>query len=211
MASPAPKGPDLAPIQFDPVIMPTPPSAAAPPKPGAAYPVGAPTTTAPKYDDDEPPRRGRNEKRDPDFCFNHQRRPKVAVCHDCEQGFCQDCLVKFQGALVCGPCKNFQARRTELPPTASSLANASLIVSLIAGPLMICLLMASPGSAPMRVLSWLSLLPQLLALALGAWALYDAEKERKGGGQWVAIGGVATSGLTCVVVVLLNMAASRLA
>jgi hypothetical protein len=205
-ASEAPKGPDLGPIQFDPVTIPTPPSAAAP-KPGSTYPTGAP----PALDEERPYRRGRTEKRDPDYCFNHQRRPKADVCSECEQSFCADCLVKFQGVVMCGPCKSFCARRAELPPGASTIANASLIISLIAGPLMMCLLLMQPGSTGMQVLSWLSLLPQVLALGLGVWALHDAEKERKGGGQWVALTGVTTASLTCLMMLLLNLAASKLA
>ena len=202
----APKGPDLDPIQFDPVTIPTPPSAAGS-KPSSTYPT---SPKPPTLDDERPTRRGRTEKRDPDFCFNHQRRPKSEACAECEQGFCADCLVKVQGKLVCGPCKNFLARRSELPATATTIANASLIITLIAGPLMICFLLTSPGSTPMRILSWVSLLPQLLALGLGVWALRDAEKENKGGGQWAAITGVATASLTCLMMLLLNLVASRL-
>jgi hypothetical protein len=205
MATGAPNVPDLAPIQFEPVTIPTPPSAAAP-KYDSAYP-----STPPPIEEDRPTRRGRTEKRDPDFCFNHQRRPRVEACAECEEGFCADCLVKFQGEMVCGPCKNFRARRQELPPVASSIASASLIISLIAGPLLMCLLLASPGNSAMRILALVSLLPQVLALGLGIWALRDAEKERKGGGQWVAITGVGTASLTCVLMLLLNLAASRLA
>jgi hypothetical protein len=206
LATGGPKVPDLAPIQFDPVTIPTPPSAAAP-KYDSAYPSAAP----PPIDEDRPTRRGRSEKRDPDYCFNHQRRPRVEACAECEEGFCADCLVRFHGELLCGPCKNFRARRQELPPVASSIASASLIISLIAGPLMMCLLLASPGNGAMRVLSWLSLLPQVLALGLGIWALRDAERERKSGGQWVALTGVGTASLTCVLVLILNLAATRLA
>ena len=76
---------------------------------------------------------------------------------------------------------------------------------------MMCLLVWRADSDAMRILSWLSLVPQLLALGLGVWALRDAEKEQKGGGQWVALSGVATASLACVMIVLLNMIASRLA
>src|SRR5258708_1286332 len=94
VATPAPKGPDLGPIQFDPTMVNPPPGGAAPrPSP---YP-----SSAADRDDDEPRyRRGRTEKRDPDYCFNHQRRPKIETCAECEQGFCADCLVKFQGVLL---------------------------------------------------------------------------------------------------------------
>jgi hypothetical protein len=206
----APNVPDLAPIQFEPVVVPTSTTGtgSAPPssKP-STYPTKAPP---PVEEEDRPYRRGRNEKRDPDYCFNHQRRPKAQACADCEETFCIDCLVHFQGSLLCGPCKNFRARRQELPASASTMASASLIISLIAGPIMMCLLLATPSSSPMRVLSWLSLLPQLLALGLGIWALRDAEKEKKSGGQWVAVSGVATAGMTCVLMVLLNVYATRI-
>jgi hypothetical protein len=209
-----PKGPLLEPLQFDPSSVPTvgghtaPPAAPLPPiNQSSDYPVHEP----PPVEEDRPYRRGRTEKRDPDYCFNHQRRPRVGACAECEENFCADCLVKFQGALLCGPCKNFRARREELPPAASSMATASLMISLIAGPLMMCLLIAKPGDPSMRVLCYLSLLPQMLAIGLGAWALYEAEKERKGGGQWVAISGIATAGLTCVLMLLLQIFANQMA
>ena len=207
VSMPAPKGPDLGPIQFDPVTIPTPPAAAG--RPNSSYPSRS--VSRDDDEDDRPYRRGRTEKRDPDFCFNHQRRPKIGVCAECEQTFCADCLAKFRGELMCGPCKNFESRRAELPAVASTMANASLIITLIAGPLMMCFLLWQPGSAPMHIASLLSLLPQMLALGLGIWALRDAEKEKKGGGQWVAVTGVAVSSLTCVMMILLNLAASRLA
>lgn len=202
----APKVPDLAPIQFETVLAPNTPAGSAPPRP-SAYPLSKP---APPIDEERPYRRGRTEKRDPDYCFNHQRRPRAEACADCEEGFCRDCLVQFQGALLCGPCKNFRARKEELPPTSSTMASASLVISLIAGPLMMCLLLASPSSGAMRVLGYLSLLPQLLALGLGIWALREAEAERKGGGQWVAVTGIATAALTCLMMLLMNQFANRL-
>ena len=199
-----PKVPDLAPLQFDPATVPSTPGHTPPPKP-STYPAKTP----PPVEEERPYRRGRTEKRDPDFCFNHQRRPKTEVCTDCTEGFCPDCLVKFQGSLLCGPCKNFRTRREELGPVASTMASASLIITLIAGPLMMCLLLSAPTNS-MRVLSWVSLLPQLLAIGLGVWALREASAERKAGGQWVAVTGVATAALTCVMVLLLNLYASRM-
>ena len=208
MATEAPKVPELAPIQFEPGKSTGGPSPSSPPK-ASSYPGNY--SSPPPIDDEPRYRRGRTEKRDPDFCFNHQRRPKVEVCADCEEGFCRDCLVQFQGALLCGPCKNFRARRAELPPASSTMASASLVITLIAGPLMMCLLIAKPDSNSMRVLSFLSLLPQLLALGLGVWALREAEAEKKGGGQWVAVTGIATAALTCLMMLLMNLFASRIA
>ncbi len=202
----APKVPDLAPIQFDPVASPSTPGSSVPPKSKpSSYPLDPPP-----LDEERPYRRSRGEKRDPEFCFNHQRRPQAQACADCGENFCADCLVKFQGASLCGPCKNFRARRQELPPTASSLATASVVISLIVGPLMMCLLLAQRGE-PMRILCWISLLLQLLSIGLGVWALREAETENKGGGQWVAITGVATASLTCVLTVLMIQFVARLA
>lgn len=202
-----PKVPDLSPIQFDPVNTPAVPSSGAP-KPVTTYPTNNPL---PVEDDERPNRRGRTEKRDPDFCFNHQRRPKVNACSECEESFCASCLVKFQGDLLCAPCKNFLARRQELPAATSTMATASLAISLIAGPLMMCLLIMSPGNNSMRVLSLLSLLPQVIALGLGIWVLREAESEKKGGGQWVALTGVTTASLTCLMMLLLQLYANRIA
>jgi hypothetical protein len=205
-----PKGPTLDPIQFDPMATPaTGGHTAPPPAPVDKKPSTYPTSPPP-LDDDRPYRRGRTEKRDPDYCFNHQRRPQVDGCAECEEHFCADCLVKYQGVLLCSACKNFRVRKEELPASASSMASASLIISLIAGPLMMCLLINSPGNTAMRTLGYISLLPQMLAIGLGVWTLYEAEQERKGGGQWVAITGIAIASLTCIMMLLLQIFANQL-
>jgi hypothetical protein len=204
----APKVPDLAPIQFEPGASTGGPPATTPSKPSSSYPTSH--ANPPLEEEDRPYRRGRTEKRDPDYCFNHQRRPKADACSDCEEAFCRDCLVQFDGALLCGPCKNFRARREELPPAPSTMASASLVISLIAGPLVMCLMLSSPASESLRVLAYLSLLPQLLAMGLGIWALREAEVERKGGGQWVAITGISTALLTCVMMLVMTQLANRL-
>ena len=76
----APRVPDLAPIQFDPVKGTHAPPSPEPAKTSSSYP----SSTSQSIDDDERySRRGRTEKRDPEFCFNHQRRPRVQTCADC--------------------------------------------------------------------------------------------------------------------------------
>jgi hypothetical protein len=192
----APVVPELVPMTFDVPAGPKLPPPRNPPKP-------------PPLEDDEPVRRrGRAEKRDPDYCFNHQRLPMTRVCSDCKEAFCGKCLVEFQGATLCGPCKNFRTRKLELPSPNSKLASASLIIALIAGPLSICLITFSQSSG-IRILSLMALLPQLAALGLGIWAIRMAEKSRKLGGQSLAVTGVATAALTTVFALLLQVYASR--
>ncbi len=178
-----PTAPELAPVVFEP------------------EPVTTPASPEPR------PRRGRVEKRDPNQCFNHQGVPKVGNCEDCDESFCADCLVPLQGATLCGPCKNFRARRMELPPLNSNLASASLVLALLTGPLPMCLVQwNTPG---VRVLSLLTLLPQLLALGLGIWALRIGEKEGKPGGQVLAITGIATASLMGILTLMLHFYAAR--
>jgi hypothetical protein len=181
-----PAGPDLEPVTF---------------QPEPQEPTPAPAAS-------ERPRRGRIEKRDPERCFNHQSVPRTGVCDDCDEAFCADCLTTLQEATLCGPCKNFRARRMELPPLNSSLATASLVLALLSGPLAMCLLgwIHSPG---VRWLAYLALMPELIALALGIWALRIAEQESKPGGQSLAITGVAMAALMFVLTILLNIYVAR--
>ena len=69
----APVVPELVPMTFD--VPAGPRSTPKTPAPAVLTP-----TMPPPLDDDEPiRRRGRVEKRDPDFCFNHQRLPMARV------------------------------------------------------------------------------------------------------------------------------------
>jgi hypothetical protein len=47
-------------------------------------------------------------------------------------------------------------------------------------------------------------------MGLGIWALREAEAERKGGGQWVAITGIATAALTCLMMLMMTQLANRI-
>jgi hypothetical protein len=183
-AADVPPTPDLAPVTFD------------------VEPEKAEATP-------ERRRRGRAEKRDPERCFNHQNVAKTGTCEDCEESFCSDCLVLLQGASLCGPCKNFRARRLELPPRHSSLASASLVLALLTSPLALCQVVDWQGPPSMRLVSLLSLVPQLLALALGGWALYRTEKQGRLGGEALAVTGIATASLMCVLTALLHVAGAR--
>jgi hypothetical protein len=189
-------------------------SAAEPRIPTAELPAApelAPLTFEPEVEEAAPlrgerPRRG--QKRDPERCFNHQNVAKAAVCADCDEAFCADCLVKLQEVPLCGPCKNFRARRLELPPLNSSFASASLILAFLAGPFALVQLWWN-GSPGMRLLSILALLPQFLALGLGAWALYRANQEGEAASPSFAITGIATAATICLLTALLHVAAVR--
>lgn len=155
-------------------------------------------------------RRGRVEKRDPERCFNHQEVPKAAVCSDCDEAFCADCLVTLQGATLCGPCKNFRARRLELVPQNSSWASASLVLAFLSSPLAVCQF-GWNLSGMMRLLGLVvAFVPQLLALGLGIWALWLGEKQGKAGAQSLAITGVVTAALMFLLTALFHVFAARL-
>lgn len=178
-----PAVPPLDPVTFDP--------------PPAGPPAEAPPPLPLPEEDDAPRRRRRGERRDPDFCFNHQHVPRVGTCADCGEAFCADCLVELQGSTLCGPCKNFRARRMELPPVSPTQASISLLLALIAGPLALCLIPYA------TVLSLLALVPLALAIGLGAWALRSSEKDTRVGGQSLAITGIATAAVMSLLTVLL--------
>ena len=187
--------PELAPLTFEPTTS----------KGGSSYPAGGAPAAEP------PRRRSRGERKDPAFCFNHQHVARAAACDDCGESFCAECLVKFQGVSLCAACKNFRARSLETPPSNTTLASASVVISLMTGmPLAFCM---SPfiNQSGVSVLSLLALAPQLLALALAVRALYLSEKESKYTSQAMAITGIATASLTCLLTVLLNVYASRIA
>src|SRR5437762_175184 len=45
------------------------------------------------------------QERNAAYCLNHQDVVKQRACVDCGEGFCDDCVVTFQGKVLCGPCK----------------------------------------------------------------------------------------------------------
>jgi hypothetical protein len=180
-----PAGPDLEPVVFEPE-----PEAAPPPVPREAR-----------------PRRGRTEKRDPQRCFNHQEVAKTTACADCEESFCADCVVTLHDTTLCGPCKNFRARRLEMTPRSSTLGAASLLLAYLTSPMLMC-----PFSVSTSATRWFglaALVPQLLALGLGVWALWLGEREGKPGSAAFAITGVLTAFFMCLLTILLQFGTTR--
>jgi hypothetical protein len=117
--------------------------------------------------------------------------------------------VVFQGESLCGPCKNFRARALEVPPRVSGFALTSLIMGLIAGPLVICMLPAGRwmGSS---YLALVVLLPQLAALVLGVMGLRSMEADAKVGGWSLAVTGVLTATVSSFLTVLVVVFGARL-
>src|SRR5262249_29219440 len=130
----------------------------------------------------------------PGQCFNHQDRPVLHKCEDCGEGFCADCVIRFQGKILCGPCKNFRLRRTDRTATLSGKALTALILALCAAPAVACLWPFGMNGI-VAVMAILALLVQMGATVLGALAIRETENNPKLGGRALAITSVLTGGL----------------
>jgi hypothetical protein len=206
-------GPRLEPLKFEsvPVVAPVSP----PPLPSRRDERG------PRFDDRDrerdrdydrprrPEKRPARYRPDPNFCLNHPALASKQTCADCREAFCTDCVVAFQGEALCGPCKNFRARTLEVAPKVSGAALTSLIMGLIAGPLIICMLPAGRwmGSS---YLALIVLLPQLAALVLGVMGLRTVEANPKVGGWSLALTGVLTATVASFLTVLVVVFGARL-
>jgi hypothetical protein len=137
-------------------------------------------------------------KRDPAYCFNHEDTPSQQTCADCGEAFCERCVVTFQDAVVCGPCKNFRVRTVQRPPRPSTFAIVSLVVALLGAPIGFCLPNMAHGTgtgSPLGVLAAavVGLCAPLVALVLGLKALREIENQPKVGGRALAMTGVTTA------------------
>jgi hypothetical protein len=143
------------------------------------------------------------QRRDPDFCFNHQDRPKTTTCADCAESFCDACTVTVREQTLCGPCKNYRVRTLQKPRSPSALAIMSGVVGVISCPVVFCptfsvAAVAQTGadvSTPLVSLG-LGLVP-VVALVLGVFGLWQVEaKPRVSGRAWAVLGMTsATAGL----------------
>jgi hypothetical protein len=153
-------------------------------------------------------RRWSRRRPDPAYCLNHETVASQHKCPDCGEAFCGDCVLTFQGTTLCGPCKNYRARRMVRPPRLSGLALSSALLALITGPLVFCLSPFAVSSGT-SLLSLLALLPQLLALGLGALALRATETDAKCSGRSLAITGMVTAGVSCVLTLAVSIFVNR--
>jgi hypothetical protein len=173
-----PSFPKLEPLSFDP----------------GTNPLPLPLPPVPRSRRRRPPRL----RPDPNFCLNHDNVRSQKTCGTCEEAFCSDCVVEFQGTIYCGPCKNYHLRGLQKPPRISGQALGSLILALLTGPLA----MALVGTSNF-FLCLLALILFGIALALGVMALRTIDKEAIGG-RSLAITGILASACAAVLTVVMT-------
>jgi hypothetical protein len=182
------------------------------PPPLRPIPVGEEKLPLPRRPPPVPPR-DRDDRRDEsddrpriavgptvrnrDKCLNHQDRPVQEKCADCNEGFCPDCLLHFQGRTLCGPCKNYRLRTTERPGTFS---NKAWIAAALAMGTAVCVSCVWPfGATGMGLLvSVLALFAEAGAMILGGLALRETDVNPRLSGRALAITSMLTGGLAGV-------------
>ncbi|MCS7045159.1 MAG: hypothetical protein NZO58_02260 [Gemmataceae bacterium] len=137
---------------------------------------------------------------DPERCFNHDQRPRQHVCAVCELPFCEDCVVRFRGRVLCGPCKNYEIALLQRPPRLPGQAVLSALAASASGVLVLILALTGPTRADWYLAGAAATL-QLAAVAFGLWALRAAQNDPRLGGQSVALFGLAGSLYTAALVV----------
>lgn len=147
--------------------------------------------------------------RDRNFCLNHTAAPTEHTCADCGEPFCSACVVTFQGAVRCGPCKNFRVRSAQRPASVSVMAILAPIIALGAGVLWLFVMPMVAGinqnSPAIASAAIVGLFPQLIAFTIGALALMKVESEAKVSGRDMAITGMVAAGVSSVLILLLML------
>ncbi len=192
-------GPTLEPMTFDSGL---PPVAS----PQATSRPGPPPLPPYRGEPARPMReaRGRGRYRpDPNFCLNHPRIASKQTCADCKEAFCADCVVTFQDACLCGPCKNFRLRTLQAPPAVSAFALLSLLVALTSGPLVFCLLWV--GRSWGKYTGLTALVPHVIAVLLGMAALRRLARNPKISGHALAVTGIVMAAFAMVLTVLFTL------
>jgi hypothetical protein len=142
--------------------------------------------------------------RDRTRCLNHPETALAATCAACDETFCGDCVLEIEGAMLCGPCKNFRIRTGQRPPGLSAAALCAPLVSLLTAlPCLFVVLIGSGAStSAVNLVPWVAaaLLPQLIALGLGVQGLRTVESNPRFGGHSLAISGLVSAVVVSVFV-----------
>ncbi|MFO0866605.1 MAG: hypothetical protein U0744_18525 [Gemmataceae bacterium] len=193
----------LAPT-LDPLMFPTTSSS------GPAATLDGPSSRDRDRDYDRPTRGRRRRKHvvDPNICFNHERTASKTVCRDCGVGFCEQCLVEFEGASLCGPCKNFRIRMVQQPHDMPGLAVLALLGALLTTPFFFCLLpMGKQNAIPMLAL--LAILPEIGAFLAAVVVLSRLSKSGKTAGRSLALATIVASVVLSFLMGLLTIFGDR--
>src|SRR5581483_9457365 len=68
-------------------------------------------------------------------CFVHGSREAVALCVECRNFFCRECVVDHDGRLTCAACL---AQRREKPRAATGAIGSVLRAAAVFGALLLC-------------------------------------------------------------------------
>lgn len=147
-------------------------------------------------------------RHDPAFCLNHQETAKQQTCADCEEGFCEDCIVIWQGQVLCGPCKNFRIRQSERPADLSLMALSSAILAF-AGGIVGFFVAAVAVQAGAPAVGFLSVTPEAAALVLGLTAIRRIENDRFVKGRPLAMIGIVAALVGAIMLCLITIIVDR--
>jgi len=186
--------------------------AATPPELEVLSPASSATDAPPiPFVDDLPsksrPRPGIRQ-RDPAYCFNHQDLIRQQSCVDCRENFCGDCVVVFQGRVLCGPCKNYRIRQMHQPAALSLLALFSPILAL-AGGFVGFFMSAIAVQIGASAVGFASVLPQIAALGLGLAAMRRIENDPLLKGRPLAMTGIVAAVIGAVMSCLITLIMQR--
>ncbi len=152
-------------------------------------------STADEPDEPREERSRRGRRSDPAFCLTHQDIPSQHTCADCDERFCERCVVTFQGQVLCAPCKNLRVRRLTRPVETSGLAVAALVVGLFGSPILFCTTLVPAGQGAddtTRIVSAsVGMVVPGAALVLSLMALRQTEGKEGRGGRSLALTGAA--------------------
>jgi hypothetical protein len=161
------------------------------------------TPVAPATGSPRARKRPRLGRRDPRYCFNHEDTLRHTACGDCSEGFCESCVVAFEGVTLCGPCKNYRIKNLQRLLPAPGLAVLSALIAFVAAPLSVALLLIRHTGSPWW--SLVAVLPQALAASLAVLALREAAREPKTGGLPLTLSALFCAGVTTAVICLLTV------
>jgi hypothetical protein len=147
-------------------------------------------------------------QRDSAYCFNHQDLIQQQSCVDCRENFCADCVILFQGKVLCAPCKNFRIRKMHQPAALSLLALFSPILAITGG-FVGFFMSAIAVQIGASAVGFASVLPQIAALGLGLAAMRRIENDPLLKGRPLAMTGIVAAVIGAIMSCLITLIMQR--